>query len=70
MVRQVGSQPLVLHRRGLHGAILFKISLMTGTMGQSAPSATMKVTQNQEGGLTDHKVVLPQQAGETNQQGS
>ena len=39
-------------------------------MGQSAPSASMQMTQNWEEGLTDQMVVLPQQAAEINQQGS
>ena len=39
-------------------------------MGQSAPSASMQMTQNWEEGLMDQMVVLPQQAAEINQQGS
>lgn len=39
-------------------------------MGQNAPAASMQMTQNLEEGLIDQMVVLPQQAAETNQQGS
>lgn len=38
---------------------------MTWVMGQSAPSASMRMTQNQVEGLIDQMVVIPQVAGET-----